>query len=69
MSVEMTGIDRERLLAAARSGTRARGGIVLMHLGHERGDEDVPSAELPRIIDGLRHEGYRIVTVSALVGG
>jgi peptidoglycan/xylan/chitin deacetylase (PgdA/CDA1 family) len=59
---------RERLLAKARTGEGVRGGIVLMHLGSERSG-DHPSAELPTIIDGLRAEGYRIVTVTALLGG
>jgi len=56
---------RERILTAARSGP-ARGGIVLMHLGADRSDP--PAIELPRIIDGLREAGYRLVTVSTLVG-
>ena len=57
---------RDRLLAAARAGDPAEGGIVLMHLGGDR-EQDQPAGELPRIIDGLRGEGYRLVTVSTLM--
>lgn len=58
---------RDRLLTRARNGGSARGGIVLMHLGAER-EEDAASDELPRIIDGLRREGYELVTVTSLMG-
>jgi peptidoglycan/xylan/chitin deacetylase (PgdA/CDA1 family) len=43
------------------------GGIVLMHLGtHRRTDR--PHESLPEILKGLQDQGYRLVTVSELLG-
>ncbi|MGP8321941.1 MAG: polysaccharide deacetylase family protein [Methanosarcinaceae archaeon] len=45
----------------------ANGAIVLMHLGTNRTD-DFPYEKLPDIIDGLRQQGYKLVTVTELIG-
>ena len=58
---------RDRLLRQATGDGRARGGIVLMHLGTER-TQDRVSKSLDEIIDGFRAEGYRLLTVSSLLG-
>jgi len=52
-----------RVLSAARAGT---GNIVLMHDGG--GDRSGTLAALPAIIDGLRAEGFKLVSVSELLG-
>ena len=47
------------------------GGIVLMHdggLGGGRADRTTTIAALPRIIDGLREQGYAFATVPELTG-
>lgn len=58
---------RRRVVRAANAGAKARGGIVLMHLGSERRDDQL-SHELPAMIDDLHSLGYRLVTVSTLLG-
>jgi peptidoglycan/xylan/chitin deacetylase (PgdA/CDA1 family) len=50
----------ERVLSAATPGA-----IVLMHDGGGAREQTV--AALPRIINGLRRRGYRLVTVPALL--
>ncbi|MGE5126325.1 MAG: glycosyltransferase, partial [Betaproteobacteria bacterium] len=52
-----------RVLAAARRGA---GNIVLLHDGG--GDRSGTVAALPAIIDGLRAEGFTLVSVSELLG-
>ena len=52
-----------RVLAAARRGT---GNIVLLHDGG--GDRTGTADALPAIIDGLRAEGFTLVSVSDLLG-
>lgn len=47
----------------------ANGGIVLMHFSTYRPHQDKVYLQLPGIIDGLRHKGYEIVTVSQLLPG
>ena len=44
----------------------ANGCIVLMHLGTKRTD-DFPYDKLPKMIDGLREKGYKLVTVTELL--
>jgi peptidoglycan/xylan/chitin deacetylase (PgdA/CDA1 family) len=44
----------------------ANGVIVLMHLGTNRQD-DFPHKKLPEIIEGLKKQGYRLVTISELL--
>ncbi|MFQ5824021.1 MAG: polysaccharide deacetylase family protein [bacterium] len=44
----------------------ANGTIILMHLGTLR-DKDFPHRKLPKIIDGLREQGYELVTISQMV--
>ncbi len=57
----------EKILNFARSSQpAANGAIILMHLGSER-KEDQPHKKLPEIIQGLRKEGYSLVTVSELI--
>jgi cellulose synthase/poly-beta-1,6-N-acetylglucosamine synthase-like glycosyltransferase/spore germination protein YaaH/peptidoglycan/xylan/chitin deacetylase (PgdA/CDA1 family) len=52
-----------RVLAAARKGV---GNIVLLHDGG--GDRSGTVAALPAMIDGLRAEGFQLVSVSELLG-
>ena len=52
-----------RVLSAARRGV---GNIVLMHDGG--GDRTGTADALPMIVDGLRAEGFKIVSVSELLG-
>ncbi len=56
-----TGAIYSRVVSAARPGS-----IILMHDGG--GNRSETLAALPRIIDNLRHRGYRFKTVSALLG-
>ena len=44
----------------------ANGAIVLMHLGTNR-VRDFPHRRLPEIIDGLRRQGYRLVSIPELL--
>lgn len=44
----------------------ANGAIIIMHLGTLR-NNDFPHKKLPEIIDGLREQGYQLVTVSEMV--
>ncbi len=46
----------------------ANGAIIVMHFDSPR-TADTIAAVLPEIIDGLRSQGYRLVTVSELVTG
>jgi cellulose synthase/poly-beta-1,6-N-acetylglucosamine synthase-like glycosyltransferase/peptidoglycan/xylan/chitin deacetylase (PgdA/CDA1 family)/spore germination protein YaaH len=59
------GVDAivSRVLDAARAGT---GHVVLLH--DSGGSREQTVAALPAIIDGLRAEGYTLVTLSTLVG-
>jgi peptidoglycan/xylan/chitin deacetylase (PgdA/CDA1 family) len=51
-----------RVLAAAQPGA-----IVLLHIGSNPDDgTTLDAAALPQIIDGLRAQGYRFVTLYAL---
>jgi len=47
-------------------GHGANGAIILMHLGTNR-VRDFPHRRLPEIIDGLRQQGYRLVTIPELL--
>jgi cellulose synthase/poly-beta-1,6-N-acetylglucosamine synthase-like glycosyltransferase/peptidoglycan/xylan/chitin deacetylase (PgdA/CDA1 family)/spore germination protein YaaH len=63
------GVDRivQETLAQVEAGSPERSGqIILLHDGG--GDRSQTVAALPRIIDGLRARGYRIVPVSTLAG-
>jgi peptidoglycan/xylan/chitin deacetylase (PgdA/CDA1 family) len=44
----------------------SNGSIILMHLGTLR-NNDFPHKKLPEIIDGLREQGYELVTISQLI--
>lgn len=55
----------ERILTLADKGIG--GGIILMHLGSSRKEEDRFYHYLPDLIDGLRQQGYTLVTVSDLI--
>jgi peptidoglycan/xylan/chitin deacetylase (PgdA/CDA1 family) len=46
--------------------TTLNGGIVLMHLGSDREEQDRLDRALPRLISGLRDRGIRFVTVSEM---
>jgi peptidoglycan/xylan/chitin deacetylase (PgdA/CDA1 family) len=50
----------------SRAGNAGRGSIVLMHDGG--GSRSQTVAALPGIISNLRARGYRLVTVSSLLG-
>lgn len=58
---------RDRILAFGRGRPEeANGGIVLMHLGASRA-ADRAHAQLDAIVDGLRHRGYRLVTIGEML--
>jgi len=57
---------KDRLLAFADNKERAKGGIVLMHLGTER-KVDIVHEKLEDIIDSFLAKGYEVVSVSALL--
>ena len=57
---------KDRLLAFADSNERARGGIVLMHLGTER-KVDIVHDKLEDIIDSFLAKGYEVVSISTLL--
>ncbi|MDH3975746.1 MAG: polysaccharide deacetylase family protein [Deltaproteobacteria bacterium] len=57
---------KERLLSFADDRGRAKGGIILMHLGTER-KEDAAHEKLAEIIDNFAIKGYKLVPVSHLV--
>ena len=46
--------------------TGANGAIILMHLGSER-EDDFPHKKLPEIIDGLKQDGYQLLTISKIL--
>lgn len=54
----------KRILSFGGGGDRLNGGIVLMHLSTRREDPGV--ARLGGLIDALRRDGYRLVTVTEL---
>jgi peptidoglycan/xylan/chitin deacetylase (PgdA/CDA1 family) len=57
---------RDRILQFGQaSPAQANGGIILLHLGTQRREEQV-HRELPTIIERLRRQGYRLVPVSEL---
>lgn len=59
---------RERVLRfGAGNGHGLNGGIILMHLGTQR-RRDPAHARLPEILEALAAGGYRLVTVSELLG-
>ncbi len=59
---------RDRILRfGAAGGHGLNGGIVLMHLGTQR-RRDPAHARLPEILDALAAKGYRLVTISELLG-
>lgn len=53
-----------RILSFGAGGEGLNGGIVLMHLSTRRDDPEV--TRLGALVDALRGEGYRLVTVSEL---
>lgn len=58
---------RERILTFGRGrGSGASGGIILLHLGTQRRQDQV-HRELPEIIDRFQVQGYRLVTISELL--
>ncbi len=58
---------RERILQFGKGrGSGASGGIILLHLGTQR-RQDQFHRELPEIIDRFQAQGYRLVTISALL--
>jgi peptidoglycan/xylan/chitin deacetylase (PgdA/CDA1 family) len=54
---------RRRVLNGA-----VNGAIIVMHFDSPR-SADTMAAELPAVIDGLRTQGYRLVTITELVTG
>lgn len=44
----------------------SNGAIILMHLGSER-EDDFPHKKLPEIIDGLKRDGYQLLTISKML--
>jgi peptidoglycan/xylan/chitin deacetylase (PgdA/CDA1 family) len=54
----------ERILSFGDGGDGLNGGIVLMHLCTRR--EDPGATRLGELIDALRRDGYRLVTVTEL---
>ncbi len=56
----------DRAARAGRTPKPNKGNIILMHDGG--GDRSHTVAALPRMIDGLRAEGYQFVSVSDLLG-
>jgi cellulose synthase/poly-beta-1,6-N-acetylglucosamine synthase-like glycosyltransferase/peptidoglycan/xylan/chitin deacetylase (PgdA/CDA1 family)/spore germination protein YaaH len=59
--------DRNSIVQAALEGARAEnGGIVLMH--DSGGDRAATVAALPAVIEGLRADGFTLVSVGDLVG-
>jgi len=54
----------DRILSFGAGGAGLNGGIVLMHLSTRRDDPEV--TRLGALIDSLRDDGYRLVTVSEL---
>ena len=59
-------VIKEKVLNFGKGGNGLNGGIILMHLSTER-NTDLPHLRLGEIIDTLRNEGYRFVTVSKLI--
>ena len=57
---------KERLLSFADDRGRAKGGIILMHLGTER-KNDAAHNKLGEIIDDFTVKGYELVPISKLV--
>jgi peptidoglycan/xylan/chitin deacetylase (PgdA/CDA1 family) len=56
----------EKVLNFGNEENGLNGGIIMMHLSTER-NADLPHLRLGEIIDSLRKEGYRFVTVSKLI--
>ena len=54
---------RQRVLGGASNGS-----IIVMHFDSPRTADSV-AAEVPAIVDGLRSQGYRLVTITELVTG
>jgi peptidoglycan/xylan/chitin deacetylase (PgdA/CDA1 family) len=54
---------KQRVLAGAENGA-----IIVMHFDSSRTANTI-AATLPSIIDGLRGQGYRLVTISELISG
>jgi peptidoglycan/xylan/chitin deacetylase (PgdA/CDA1 family) len=57
---------KDKVLRFGEGRSGLNGGIILMHLSTQR-STDLPHLRLGEIIDGLREEGYRFVTVSKLI--
>lgn len=56
-----------KILGSAKKNPQGiNGAVILMHLGTERKD-DFPHQKLPEILDGLKKDGYRAVTVSDMI--
>lgn len=61
-------VMKDRLLSFGQNEpNQANGGIILMHLGSERKQEDRITAYLPEIIDTYRQRGYEFITASELI--
>ncbi|HEY5610236.1 MAG TPA: polysaccharide deacetylase family protein, partial [Thermoanaerobaculia bacterium] len=59
----------ERLLNFdAANNTTLNGGIILMHLGTDRGEDDALDRALPMMIQRFQQRGFRFVKVSDLKG-
>jgi peptidoglycan/xylan/chitin deacetylase (PgdA/CDA1 family) len=56
----------DRLIRFALTEESLNGGIILMHLGTDRPEDQRVAKSLPRLIDELRKKGLRFVTVSEL---
>ena len=58
----------EKILNYSKNGKNgANGAIVLMHMGSNRTD-DFPHKKLPEIISALSKDGYKLVTISEMMG-
>ena len=60
------GVSSDEIARRVLDGAAQRGGVILLHDGG--GDRRATVAALPRIIEGLRARGQRIVPLAALVG-
>jgi peptidoglycan/xylan/chitin deacetylase (PgdA/CDA1 family) len=56
-----------KIMASAKKGPQGiNGAVILMHLGTER-KEDFPHQKLPKLLDELMQNGYRMVKVSDMM--
>ncbi|MFN2442341.1 MAG: polysaccharide deacetylase family protein [Thermoanaerobaculia bacterium] len=63
---EASELARRMVAFGEANRTTLNGGIVLMHLGSDREEQDRLDRALPELISGLRGRGIRFVTVSEL---